>query len=70
MGMRPTPGPHLAPFRDTRARPSNQRDPIDALLRLVDTLKIARKCEPGFFEGAEKQIHAQVAEVERELTRE
>src|SRR5437763_1744704 len=54
----------------TRATRNGTPEPIDALFRLVDTLKMARKYEPGWFEAAEAKIHAQVAELERELTAE
>jgi len=56
--------------RDTRNAPNGTSERIDALVRLVDTLKVARKYEPGWFEEAEAKIHAQVAELERELTAE
>jgi hypothetical protein len=69
-GMPIEPAIRIHSSRHTRASHKGSPKPIDALFELVDTLKMARKYEPGWFEVAEAKIHAQVAELERELTAE
>jgi hypothetical protein len=45
-------------------------DRIDALLGFVDTARVTRKYEAGWFEEIETELHRRVSELERDLTAE
>lgn len=46
------------------------RQRIDEVLRFVDAQRMTRKYEPGWFEKVERELHSQIAGLERDLTAE